>query len=144
MRSLRLTFLAVVALLALGSLPARAQNPFVGTWSTSFVSPRGGGFAAYFDFYPNGAFHMSGVVTGGGYVLHAWGSYRFDSRRAQLQYVYRSYAPVRCVMGFCEPPLVPLNQPIMLQYRFPNRNMLLLSDASRWVRQRSNPFPSPR
>jgi hypothetical protein len=122
------------AVLAGGLAPAAAQqNPFVGTWGSSLVLPNGAGYAAFADFYPNGALHLSGVVTNGGQPLHLCGSYQFD--QTQLQTAFTDYTPKLCLMGMCEPPPIPLNQPTITQYQFPNPNELLLSNGDHYVRQ---------
>jgi len=129
-------------LAALAIKPAVAQqNPFVGTWGTSMMLPNGSGYAAFVDFYPNGALHLSGVVTSGGQILHMCGAYQFD--QTILETVFNAYTPHLCSMGMCEPPPLPLDQPISSQYQFPNPNELLVSDGTHYVRQPSNPFPLP-
>jgi hypothetical protein len=132
-----------VALLVLGVAgSARAQqNPFVGTWSTSLRLSNGSGFAAYLDFYPNGALHLSGVVTGVGQPSHLCGSYQFN--QTTLQTVYTAYTPRLCAGPVCDPPAIPLDQPFVEQYQFPNPNELLTSGGSRYVRAPGNPFPLP-
>src|SRR5487761_326366 len=128
------------AALVAQSAPAAAQqqNPFVGTWGTSLRLPNGSGYAAFVDFYANGAVHLSGVVTGGGQPIHLCGAYRFTA--TALGVVYNNSTPKLCSMGMCEPPPVALNQPQTMQYRFPNANELLLSTGDHYVRQPANPF----
>ena len=126
------------AALMSGAVPAAAQqNPFVGTWSTTQAR---GNITAYVDFYANGALHLSGVVTGGGQPSHVCGSYRFNQSTVEI--VYNSYTPRVCGPMACD-PMVPMNQPQMLGYQFPNPNELQFSDGSLYVRARSNPFPLP-
>ncbi len=132
---------AVLLLLAFAQSAVAQQNPFVGTWSTSLRLPNGSGYSAFVDFYPNGALHLSGVVTSGGQPLHLCGSYRFD--QMVLQTVFTAYAPHLCAMGMCEPPPLPLNQPMNAQYQFPNSNVLVISDGTHYVRAPGNPFPLP-
>jgi hypothetical protein len=133
--------LGMLAALVTSALPAAAQqNPFVGTWGTSLMLPNGAGYSAFVDFYPNGALHLSGVVTNGGQPVHLCGSYQFN--QTTLITVFRSYSPKRCSMGICEGPPLPLNQPMTVTYQFPNPNELVTSDAH-YVRQPSNPFPLP-
>jgi hypothetical protein len=138
---LGLNFGAVLLLLALAESAEAQQNPFVGTWSTSVRLPNGSGYAAFLDFHPNGALHLSGVVTNGGQPLHLCGSYRFN--QMTLQTMYTAYSPRLCLGGICEPPPIPLNQSMIAQYQFPNPNELLISDGTRYVRAPSNPFPLP-
>jgi hypothetical protein len=134
---------AVLTMLAIQVVAAAAQqNPLVGTWSTSTVVPRGA-MTAYVDFYPNGALHMSGVVTGGGQPIHEWGTYRIDPTRSILQYVFHSYGPQHCAMGICEPPPFNINHPVTVGYQFPNAYQVYFSDGSAYTRQRFNPFPDP-
>jgi hypothetical protein len=128
-------------LLAPAGLAGAQQNPFVGTWSTSLRLPNGSGYAAFLDFYPNGALHLSGVVTNGGQPLHMCGSYQFN--QTTLQTTFMAYSPHLCVGGMCEPPPMALNQPMAAQYRFPNSNELLISDGTHYVRAPANPFPVP-
>jgi hypothetical protein len=129
------------AVLPGGLAPAAAQqNPFVGTWGSSLVLLNGSGFAAFVDFYPDGGLHLSGLVTNGGQPLHL-GNYQFD--QTQLQTTFIEYTPKLCLMGMCEPPPIPLNQPTITQYQFPNPNELLLSNVDHYVRQPVNPFPLP-
>src|SRR5579862_3871744 len=116
---------ALLVLVFAGAAGAQ-QNPFVGTWGTSMRLPNGSGYAAYVDFYPNGALHLSGVVTNGGQPLHLCGSYQFN--QTTLQTVFTAYSPHLCLGGVCEPPPIPLNRPVNGQYQFPNLNELLISD----------------
>jgi hypothetical protein len=132
---------AVLLLLAFAESAGAQQNPFVGTWSTSNRLPNGSGYAAFVDFYPNGALHLSGVVTNGGQPSHLCGSYQFS--QMTLQTMFTSYSPHLCLGAICEPPPIPLNQPMSAQYQFPNPNELLLSDGTHYVRAPSNPFPLP-
>jgi hypothetical protein len=130
------------AALAACPMPVAAQqNPFVGTWGTSLVLPNGAGYSAFVDFYPNGALHLSGVVTSGGQPVHLCGSYQFN--QTTLVTVFRDYTPKMCAMGLCEGPPLPLNQPMTATYQFPNPNELITSDGTHYVRQPSNPFPLP-
>lgn len=130
----------LVALLSFTPLAAQ-QNPFVGTWGTSLRLRNGSGYAAFVDFYANGALHLSGVVTGGGQPIHLCGRYQFN--QTTLETVYSGYTPKLCAMGACEPPPLALNEPTSLQYQFPNANELITSDGSHYVRQPRNPFPLP-
>ena len=101
----------------------------------------GAGYAAYVDFYANGGLHLSGVVTNGGQPIHLCGTYQFN--QAQLETVFTGYTPKLCAMGVCEPPPLPLNQPTVSQYRFPNPNELLMADGTHYTRAPANPFPLP-
>jgi hypothetical protein len=138
-RGSRLKLGTVLLLLAFTESAAAQQNPFVGTWGTSLRLPNGSGYAAYVDFYPNGALHLSGVVTNGGQPVHLCGSYQFNQTTLQTQFT--AYSPRLCLGGICEPPPLPLNQPMTSQFEFPNANELLMSDGTRYVRAPSNPFP---
>ena len=137
-------FLAGVAFASVAGLPAPAaaqHNPFVGTWGTSVVLRNGSGYSAFVDFYPNGALHLSGVVTSGGQPTHLCGTYQYN--QTMLITLFTSYTPKLCAMGVCEPPPLPLNQATTASYQFPNPNELLTSDGTHYVRQPANPFPLP-
>jgi hypothetical protein len=126
--------------LPLQMLVANAQqNPFVGTWSSTQAS---GSITAYVDYFENGTLHLSGPVSSptGGSILHECGAYQFNPAQSTLQFVFSSYGPI--TPG--EPGPLDLNQVKVLQYQFPNPDLLLFSDGSRYVRQPGNPWPMPR
>jgi hypothetical protein len=127
-----------------GLAPAVAQqNPFVGTWSTSLMTPNGAGMTAYVDFYPNGTVHLSGVVTGGGMVMHEWGDYRVDPARSIVSYVFRAYGPQTYANGFPAPRPPNINQPVTVGYQFANPYHVIFSDGAVYIRQPGNPYPAP-
>jgi hypothetical protein len=134
--------LAVAALAAAPGSASAQQNPFIGTWGTS-LTVYGGGFAAFWDLYPDGTMHLSGVVTNGGQVLHEWGTYQLDAAHATISYVFTRYEPRLCSMGVCEPGPPNINQPATSSYRFANPDQFIMSDGTVYTRQPTNPFPAP-
>ena len=107
----------------------QTQTPgsLIGLWSTSLHH----GGTIWWSFEPNGTTQQRYILRGG--VVDYFGQYQVLAGGAQLQYVFRDYAPRT---GY---PMTQLNQPMTIDLQWVSPNLFFISDASgplRFVRQR--------